>query len=108
MVRAKEDAGYWLGLISYGREDAQSAVDYFARRTLEDYPGGVWTQGAIYNLGRTFEQIGSNREAAKVFRAAPPSPVWYGEQLRAKWLDPPQVTLTEKPEEEPKEEPEEK
>ena len=57
-LRGKQDASYWSGLIAYQRGNYPAAVDYFARRTLEFMPDGPWTDGARYNLARTFEAAG--------------------------------------------------
>jgi hypothetical protein len=86
--QAKTDAGYWLGLVMYARGDVRSAKDYFFKRTLIGQPESGWTQGAIYNLARSLELLGQYELSAQVLRAAPKTANWYGEQLRANWLDP--------------------
>ena len=55
---AKEDASYWLGLIAFEQKNYPVAIDYFSRRTLDATPDGPWTDGAHYNLGRTYEALG--------------------------------------------------
>jgi len=45
-LRAKLDAGYWLGLIAAQQGNTRAAVDYLAQRTLKAAPGGPWTHGA--------------------------------------------------------------
>ena len=52
---AKQDAGYWSGLILYQRANYRQAVDYFTTRTLLAVPNGPWTFGARYNLARAYE-----------------------------------------------------
>lgn len=82
---AKQDASYWLGLIALERQDYETAIDYFSKRTLEAYPEGPWTNGAHYNLARTYEALGKPDEAIEMYREAD-SPQRHGNLLRAKWL----------------------
>jgi tetratricopeptide (TPR) repeat protein len=84
--RAKQDATYWLGLIAFQRANYTSAVDYFARRTLEASPQGPWTHGAHYNLARTCEALRAYEEAVARYEADAPSPAHWGSVLRARWL----------------------
>lgn len=85
--RAKQHASYWLGLVSYAIENDRSAVDYFATRTLEASPGGPWTPGAQYNLGRTYQRQGEIRKAIEQYRQfSGATAMRMGLQLRAKWL----------------------
>lgn len=82
---AKQDASYWLGLIALERQDYETAIDYFSKRTLEAYPEGPWTNGAHYNLARAYEASGKADEAIETYREVD-SPQRHGNLLRARWL----------------------
>ena len=82
---AKEDASYWLGLIAFEQKNYPVAVDYFSRRTLEATPDGPWTDGAHYNLGRTYEALGQLEPAIELFQSDR-SPQKHGNRLRARRL----------------------
>ena len=58
MVRTKQNASYWLGLIAFDAGDYRIASDYFEIRSLATDPGSIWAPGARYNLGRCEEAIG--------------------------------------------------
>ncbi|MCX7427089.1 MAG: hypothetical protein NTW96_15875 [Planctomycetia bacterium] len=88
-LTGKADASYWLGLVECALGNFPAAADYFVLRTLNDSPGGPWTTGAIYNLGRTFESAGQRDKAIEVYRADTTSPAYFGNLLRARWLQPP-------------------
>jgi tetratricopeptide (TPR) repeat protein len=79
---AREDAGYWLGLIAFERGQYDAAIDYLNHRTLSQQPDGPWTDGARYNLARSYEAVGRTQEAADAYRAAQR----HGDLLRARWL----------------------
>ncbi len=64
---AKRDASYWLGLVSFDRGLFEVAIDYFRERTLKATPDGPWTEGARYNLGRSYEALGQAAEARKAY-----------------------------------------
>ncbi|NOZ38650.1 MAG: hypothetical protein GXP24_00305 [Planctomycetes bacterium] len=83
--RAKADASYWLGLLSYDLGKYKVAEDWFAKRTLAAKPEGPWTAGAIYNLARTLEALGK-LETAIQFLEADKSPQRQGNLLRAREL----------------------
>ena len=85
-LRGKQDASYWLGLIAYQRGNYPVAIDYFARRTLEFMPSGPWSDGARYNLARTFEASGEPERAILQYDSNADSPGYLGDLLRAKWL----------------------
>lgn len=85
--QAKQRASYWLGLVSYEIGNSRSAIDYFATRTLEATPGGPWTPGAQYNLGRTYERNGQTEAAMEQYQEMlGPGAARLGARLRAKWL----------------------
>jgi hypothetical protein len=60
----KQCASYWLGLSNLDRGNLSAAEDFFRKRTIEDWPAGIWTDGAAYNLGRSFE-ITARKEHAE-------------------------------------------
>ncbi len=69
VVRAKQDATYWLGLVAYERGDYATAIDYLKDRTLETWPDGPWTSGARVNLARCYEALGQAADAVAWYRA---------------------------------------
>ncbi len=83
--RAKQDASYWLGLLAFERGDYDTAVDYFAQRTLAATPDGPWTAAAQYNLGRALEASGDPTSAIEHYEFAD-SPQRHGNLLRARSL----------------------
>ena len=85
-VRAKQDASYWLGLLSFERGNYAAAADYLLRRTLEASPDGPWNCGARYNLARTFEASGETIKAIELLRSDRDAPGGHGALLRARWL----------------------
>jgi hypothetical protein len=88
LVRAgKVDASYWLGLVTYENGGLGAAVDYFAKRTLDDPDAAKWTDGARYNLARSIETAGAIPEAVTLYRQNSKSPDALGQLLRAKWLE---------------------
>ncbi len=96
VIETRQDATYWLGIITFEQGEYRSAVDFFLNRTLEQFPGGPWTAGARYNLGQTYEAIGEIDKATAVY-LADHSPQQSGNWLRAKWLrhPPEEVKSTE-------------
>ncbi len=98
LLRGKQDATYWCGLIAYQRGDYEAAVDYFMKRTLEAYPGGPWTGGGRYNLARAYEASGRTERAILMYGLDAFSPGYLGNLLRAKWLR--EESESEKPKDE--------
>jgi hypothetical protein len=83
---AKQDASYWLGLISYQRGNYDAAVEWFMKYTIEAYPEGRWTTAARYNLARAYEAKGESRRAILLYGSNADSAGYEGDLLRAKWL----------------------
>ena len=81
----KQDASYWLGLVSYERGQYRPAINHLANRTLKSFPNGQWINGARYNLGRSYEQSEDYAAAVKHYEADT-SPQRYGNLVRARWL----------------------
>ncbi len=101
LTRAKQDASYWLGLMNFdlglieaGRNEPDKAakhyrvaIDYLLTRTLEATPDGPWTHAASYNLGRTYEATRQYDEAIARYATDALSPAYFGNLLRARWLN---------------------
>ena len=94
LVRAKQAASYWLGLLAFEEGKYQVAVDFFDGRTLQASPDGDWSQGAHYNLGRAYERIAQDsgqredwEKARQHYLADPDSPQYPGNWLRARRIE---------------------
>lgn len=85
MVRRKQDATYFLGLISFDEHEYLTAEEYFKNLTLDIWPQGPWTDGAHYNLARTYEADGDADKAIALYEADD-SPQRHGNHLRARWI----------------------
>ncbi len=83
---AKINASYWLGLVAAEQANYRAAVDYFAKRTIEATPGGPWTHGAKYNLGRVYEAMGQPEKAIHEYESDVGSPGLFGNLFRARLL----------------------
>lgn len=66
--RIKQNATYWLGLLSYDLNNYDTAEHYF-ELVLQEEANGGWTGGARYNLGRTYEAMNEPNRAAETYRA---------------------------------------
>lgn len=82
----KEDATYWLGVVTLGEGENEAAVDYLQRMTLEATPDSLWTDAARTNLGRAFAALGRIDEAVQVLREDG-SPQRYGSRILAETLE---------------------
>jgi hypothetical protein len=81
----RDDAAFWLGVISFEQGDYRTAAQYFGPMTLEAYPDGPWANAARYNLARAREATGELPEAIKLYEQDK-SPQRYGNRLRAQRL----------------------
>jgi tetratricopeptide (TPR) repeat protein len=81
----KQHASYWIGLAQYDLGQYEAAIDWLKERTLDAYPNGVWTPGARYNLGRTYEALGRIEDARRVYFQSE-SHQRHGNLLRARLL----------------------
>jgi tetratricopeptide (TPR) repeat protein len=81
----KQHASYWLGLAQYDLGAYGAAIPWLKDRTLGANPQGIWTAGARYNLGRTYEALGNVEEARKLYFQSE-SPQRHGDLLRARLL----------------------
>jgi hypothetical protein len=85
LVRFKQNASFWLGLVQYETANYESAVYWLKDRTLEASDGGPWTSGARYNLARTYDRQGSFEQARQLL-LLDDSPQKHGNLLRARYL----------------------
>ena len=82
----KEDATYWLGLVTLGEGQPEAAIDYLQRMTLDAAPDSRWTDAARTNLGRALAELGRIDEAVAVLREDG-SPQRFGSRLLADRLE---------------------
>lgn len=85
LVRMKEDATYWLGLVMLAEGQDEAAIDYLQRMTLEASPDSRWTDAARINLAAALVKLGRPSEAAALLRADG-SPQRFGSRLEAERL----------------------
>ena len=78
----KEDATYWLGVLTLGEGEYAAAVDYLERMTLVAAPDSRWADAARLNLAEAFLAQGREADAEKLLRADA-SPQRFGSRLRA-------------------------
>ena len=78
----KEDATYWLGVLTLGEGEYAAAVDYLERMTLAAAPDSRWADAARLNLAEAFVALGRQADAVRLFRADA-SPQRFGSRLRA-------------------------
>ncbi|MFM7290457.1 MAG: tetratricopeptide repeat protein, partial [Planctomycetia bacterium] len=82
----KEDATYWLGVLTLAEGQNATAVDYLGRMTLEAAPDSRWTDAARVNLARALADLGRTEEAVKLLREDA-SPQRFGSRLLAEELE---------------------
>jgi TolA-binding protein len=82
----KEDATYWLGVMTLAEGQPEAAIDYLARMTLENSPDSRWTDAARRNLGQALAEVGQVDDAVKVLREDG-SPQRFGSRLLADRLE---------------------
>jgi tetratricopeptide (TPR) repeat protein len=68
LLRMKQHATFWMGLIAYDLKNYDAAVMYF-EMVLQEKANGGWEPGARYNLGRTYEAQGKKDKALETYRA---------------------------------------
>ncbi len=88
LVRMKEDATYWLGLLTLGEGEFEAAADYLGRMTLEASPDSRWTDAARVNLAAALVGLGRDAEAVACLDEDG-SPQRFGSRLEARRLRPP-------------------
>jgi len=84
-ARIKEDAAYWLGILTLAEGDPQTTVDYLGRMILEGSPDSRWTDAARTNLAEALVELGRTADAIK-WLEADESPQRFGSRLRARRL----------------------
>jgi hypothetical protein len=82
----KEDATYWLGVLTLAERDYATAVDYLDRMTLQAAPDGPWVDAARTNLAQALIEMGRPQDAVTLLRADP-SPQRFGSRLLADRLE---------------------
>ena len=82
----KEDATYWLGVLTLAEGENATAADYLGRMTLEAAPDSRWTDAARVNLARALAGLGRTEEAVKLLREDA-SPQRFGSRLLAEDLE---------------------
>jgi hypothetical protein len=85
LMRIKEDATYWLGLLMLAEGQDEAAIDYLQRMTLDASPDSRWTDAARINLAAGLVKLGQPSEAAALLRADG-SPQRFGSRLAANRL----------------------
>ena len=81
---AKQDATYWLGLLSYDDGKFDVASDWFRHPELQD-ADSTWKSGASYNLARSLEAQQKPDEAIPLLEKDA-SPQQQGNKIRAREL----------------------
>ncbi len=81
-LQMKEDATYWLGVLTLSEGDSEASVDYLDRLTLQASPDSPWTDAARINLATALEHLGRIDEAVDLLRADE-SPQRFGSRIRA-------------------------
>jgi len=96
LIRMKEDATYWLGLVMLSEGQFAAAEDYLRRMTLDAAPDSRWTDAARVNLAAALVGLGRRAEAAAVLREDG-SAQRFGSRLRADQLDRPEPAADPRP-----------
>lgn len=78
----KQDATYWLGVLTLAEGESETAVDYLGRMTLEAAPDGRWADAARINLAHAQLAMGDTAAAIALLRADP-SPQRFGSRILA-------------------------
>lgn len=85
-MQMKEDATYWLGVLTLAEGDTEAAVDYLDRLTLQAAPDSPWTDSARINLAAAYLELDRTAEAAALLEADT-SPQRFGSRIRADRLE---------------------
>ena len=78
----KEDATYWLGIVTLSEGDFEIAMDYLGRMTLLASPDGRWASAARLNLAEAKLQAGDTKGAIRLL-LEDRSPQRFGSRFRA-------------------------
>ena len=82
----KEDAAYWLGVLTLGEGEYEAAVDYLDRMTLAAAPDSRWSDAARQNLATALAALGRDAAAIAALRKDE-SPQRFGSRLAAARLE---------------------
>ncbi len=82
LTRMKEDATYWLGLLTLSEGQFGTAADYLGRMILEAAPDSRWTDAARVHLAAALMGLARFEEAAAALEADG-SPQRFGSRLEA-------------------------
>ena len=81
----KEDATYWLGILTLAEGEFATAADYLGRMTLDAAPDSRWADAARVNLAQALVGLGRNADAGRILREDA-SPQRFGSRLLAERL----------------------
>jgi hypothetical protein len=82
----KEDATYWLGVLTLAEGEDAAAAEYLGRMTLEAAPDSRWADAARTNLAQALVGLGRTPEAIALLRADQ-SPQRFGSRVLANRLE---------------------
>jgi tetratricopeptide (TPR) repeat protein len=82
----KEDATYWLGVLTLAEGEYTTAIDYLGRMILQNAPDSRWADAARTNLATAEAALGHTARAIELLRADP-SPQRFGSRLKAAQLE---------------------
>jgi len=82
----KEDATYWLGVLTLAEGEDATAAEYLGRMTLEAAPDSRWADAARANLAQALIGLGRTPEAIALLRADQ-SPQRFGSRVLANRLE---------------------
>ncbi|MFM7107358.1 MAG: hypothetical protein ACKOZU_01915 [Planctomycetaceae bacterium] len=86
VAQMREDSAYWLGVLTLGEGEYETAVDYLARMTLVAAPDSRWADAARQNLALACAALGRDAEAVAALRQDE-SPQRFGSRLAAARLE---------------------
>lgn len=78
----KEDATYWLGILTLAEGDDEAAVDYLGRMMIGATPDSRWTDAARVNLAAALVALGRTADAVEALRSDA-SPQRFGSRILA-------------------------
>lgn len=81
----KEDATYFLGVVTLGEGEYQASIDFLDRMTLAESPEGRWADAARINAAAAYAAAGQ-ADVARRLLEADESPQRYGSRLTASRL----------------------
>ncbi len=82
----KQDATFWLAVISAEQGNFRSAADYLGYRAADTPLQNRWALASHYLMARLLEAIGQTDAAAELYEAKDSGPYRHGNLLRAGWL----------------------